>query len=179
MIKKATPYTAVFLLMIGLFTACSGTTPTSSTVNIPNVQNGGKATATAAPGAYPAANTSQSQPNGSAYPAAVAAPLTMVSTDGKSTPLSPAALANIPTKSITVGTKNFEGISVASILTVAGIKDYKQITFIGANGSQILTKDKVDGDVILNVNKDGSLQLVSPNLTEDQWLKSVNTIKAE
>jgi biopolymer transport protein ExbD len=172
--KKITSFSALCLIVVFLVAACSPAK--SNTVAIPNVQNGSKSTATPAAGAYPAAIAPLPQ---TGYPAAIAAPLKVVKTDGTSISLNAATLSNIPTNTVKAGSDSINGISVTSILSSAGIGDYKQITFVGASGSQSLTKDKVNGSVILKISEDGTLQLVSPDLPQDNWVKAVNTIKAE
>ena len=170
----------VLLVSIGLvLSACSASTPTpaptKSTVDIPNVQNGGKTTETVPPAGYPApAGT----PGQSAYPA-MAAALKVIKPDGTSVDVDAATLNSLPGSTVTVGTSKYTGIALPDLLAKFGITTYNQITLSNANGSQVLAKDKVTPKVILSTSADGTLQLISPDLPDTNWLKAVNSIKAE
>ncbi len=183
--RKMISLTVIALVAGFIMAACSGKAQTQNTVNLPNTQNNGGAN-TAYPAvtnvpptqaAYPA--VTYVPPTQAAYPAAIGGPLTVTRPDNTTTSLTPDTLVTLKMNTVKTGSTTVQGISVSAILTAAGITDYKQITLTGANGSQTLTKDKVNDNVILKINDDKTLQLVSPDLPEANWLKAVSAIKAE
>ncbi len=169
----------VLFVSIGvLLSACGAqtATPTKSSVNIPNVQTGNNPTATVSTTGYPYPAINYVP---TAYPVGPDVSLNINKPDGTIQKMDQAVLSKIPTSVVKVGTTSYSGIALPDLLVAAGIKDYKQITVTGANGSQVvLTKDKIDNKVILATSADG-FQLVSPDLPDTNWVKAVNTIKAE
>lgn len=185
--RKAPTFIAAVLLVALFVTACGSKAPTPNPVNPQNTQANAAAST-----AYPAAtNVPPAQPaypiatpvaaTQPAYPspATIGSPLTVTRPDNTTTSLTPDTLVKLTMNTVQTGSTSVQGIALSAILIAAGITDYKQVTLTGANGSQTLAKDKVTDKVILKINDDKTLQLVSPDLPEANWLKAVSTIKVE
>ena len=171
---------SVIMLSIGLILSACGAsvttpTPTKNTVNLPNVQTGKNPTDTVPAAGYPAQSGTPGQ---SAYPA-MTAQLKVTKTDGTSMDIDSTTLANMPSSVVKVGSTNYTGIALPDLLAKAGINDFSKITLSSSSSSQVLTKDQVNSKAILSTSPDGTLQLVSPDLPDANWLKAVNSIKAE
>lgn len=89
-------------------------------------------------------------------------------------------IKKMSTKSIEVDGKTETGPALLTILNDCGISEFSKVTFKGiANDSLSLSKDKIDGDVLLDIANRGTVKLACKSVPKKDWIKDIVEINVE
>jgi hypothetical protein len=140
---------AAFLLLAG----CSGVGPSATSTPLPEAE-------TAATDAY-------------------APPIAVILADGSSVTMTYETVSSLPLQTLEVGGKAEHGPILADFLAAAGVKKFARATFFGLyDRSLAFTSDQLTDEYILALrSKPRAVNLVSPNLAEDQWVLDVERVE--
>lgn len=92
-------------------------------------------------------------------------------------------IKSLPVVTFSTEGKDESGPSVLSAFKMIGITDFSQFTAYGlskgrlADAQLTLTRAQVTDQVILDITNKGTVKLASSNLSSDNWVIDVNTIK--
>lgn len=104
----------------------------------------------------------------------------VVGPDGKSRSLTLKELDALPKGRIQVEGNWEEGPTLPDLLSAAGIKEFRQVTLLGADSAKMtLTKDQVNREVVMDFTNHGTLKFSSPAVPKKDWIKDVSTITVE
>ncbi len=107
-------------------------------------------------------------------------PLKVVAPDGSTRSLSLKEMDALPKGRIEVEGKWEEGPTLPDVLASAGVKEFKQVTILGAEGAKLtLTKEQVNREVVLDFTNHGTVKFSSPAVPKKDWIKDISTLRVE
>ena len=109
-----------------------------------------------------------------------APPITVVRPDGSTVIMAYETIAAIPPQTLDFGGGKYEhGPILLDFLTAAGVTQFTQATFFGLEDRSLtFTPDQLSDWYILALrNKSKAVNLMSPKLTEEQWVLHVSRVE--
>jgi hypothetical protein len=91
-------------------------------------------------------------------------------------------LAQLPQVTVSAGGKDQEGPTLLSVLDLAGVAEFSEVTVIGltrgriASAELVLKKDQISDEVILDVTNEGATKLCGPDIDSNQWIIDVSKL---
>lgn len=96
--------------------------------------------------------------------------------DGKVVPFSAEDFGKLPAVQISLEGKTQTGVRLLDVLQAASVSDFTQVTFNGET-TTTLNKEQVTADLVLLSG--GSARLVAPNLTPEQQVRGITTLRVK
>ena len=87
--------------------------------------------------------------------------------------------------SFTAENKDEEGPSLLSVLKLAGIGEFNEVTIIGlsrgrvASAELVLSRSQINGQVILDITNRGTTKLTSPDIPSNNWIIDVSELRVK
>jgi hypothetical protein len=105
----------------------------------------------------------------------IAPPITVIRPDGSSVTVTYETVSGLGLQTLEVGGRAEHGPILADFLAAAGVTEFSQATFFGLeNRTLTFTPDQLTDEYILALrSKSRAVNLMSPKLTEDQWVLHV------
>jgi hypothetical protein len=110
-----------------------------------------------------------------------APPITIVLADGSSRIMEYETVAAMPLQTLDIAGRAEHGPTLASFLDAAGVTGFNQVVFTGLeNRTLTFTPDQLTDEYILALrSKSKAVNLMSPNLTEEQWVLHVFRVEVK
>jgi hypothetical protein len=160
-----------------LLSACASA-PTATPAPIPTDVTAPIAVVTVAPTNQPAtdvpatAEATQPKPGSGVL-------FSVLKVDGSKFDFTLADLKKLPTATITVSSKDFQGPKLKDILAAAGVTSFKKIYLTGTNGQIRLDPKYVDDSTLLTFTDTGDVRLATPYLNKQFWTQGLSQIQVQ
>lgn len=124
----------------------------------------------------PAPSNSQAIDTGNEYA------IKVFSNDTQIASLSFDDLLQLPQVTVSAGGKEQEGPPLLSLLDLAGVGEFSEVTVIGltrgriASAQLVLKEDQINDEVILDISNKGTAKLCGPNIDANEWIIDVSKL---
>jgi hypothetical protein len=121
------------------------------------------------------------QPPATATAADYAPPVEVFKADGTNVTLEYATISKLPLQLLKIGGKSEQGPTVPDLLRAAGVTDFTQVKFSGLYDKTLtFTPDQLNDEIILALREHPrAVNLMSPNIPEDQWVLHVFLVQVQ
>lgn len=85
----------------------------------------------------------------------------------------------LPTVTIPAFDKAQHGPTVKTVLKAAGVKKFKEVTITGSTGKTTLAVKDITPKVMLDITNRGTVKLVEPGKSKQEWVKDVSKIQVK
>lgn len=91
-------------------------------------------------------------------------------------------LLQLPQVTVSAGDKDQEGPTLLSVLDLAGVGEFSEVTVVGLTRGRIgsaelvLKKDQITDEVILDKTNKGTTKLCGPDIDYNQWIIDVSKL---
>ncbi len=110
-----------------------------------------------------------------------APPVTVIRTDGSSVTMTYETISNLPLQTLTIAGRSENGPIVPDFLAAAGVTEFSQVTLTGLeNRTLTFTREQLTDEYILALRSSSrAVNLMSPNLPEEQWVLHVFRVEVK
>jgi hypothetical protein len=111
----------------------------------------------------------------------VAPPITVVLADGSDVTMEYETVSKLPLQTLEIAGRSEHGPTLTTFLEAAGVAQFSRVTFFGLDDRTLsFTPDQLTDEYILALrSKSSAVNLMSPNLTEDQWVLHVFRVEVK
>jgi hypothetical protein len=105
--------------------------------------------------------------------------LQVVKPDGEKVNFQLDDIKKLKTVNLKIGSKNYKGPNVYTLLQATGIEGFNIITFVGKTDHISLKSGKLNEAVFIDIDQRNHLRLICESYPQEQWIDEIRTIIVE